>query len=621
MNAISHAAKTLLRHLLLRDHSLTVKLLVYSGLLVMVPMLVVGFISYHRSSEVLEKEAKQYSWQIIEQVKTHVEYYVRDFEISTLKMINHPDMQKFLSMQTIEEIEQSGIRKSVQQILFNAAFSRGDISGITVILDNLQTIDTAGFNSYTPVYQLMNEYWYQAVPSNGDPMLISRFIRVSDGHEPVISIVKRLISPRTLQPIGMIITDVNFKRIQEIAQMVTIGRTGYMSILDSTGHYVYHPDVRYLGQKADLEPLQQLLQSNSGSYVLNNEVRQLLTYSRSSFLGWSLLTLIPYNELTQGSGYIGRTIVWTTSIALAIAYIIGITFAAGIIRPIRHLQQYMKRIEVGDFDAKMKVESRDEIGLLTHGFNKMVEHLSQLLEEIYFTRLRETEMHLRQKETELRVLQTQVNPHFLYNALETIRGMALDKDMDDIAEMSASLSRLFQYNLRESSSAVRLSSEIAVCQLYLQIQKYRFEDRLEFEFHIPDWAQTQAAATFSLQPIVENCIKHGADPLSGVTRISITACQESDTAYVLRIADDGPGISDDILSALRYDLMHKDIILGGPRIGMVNVHRRCEYMFGEGFGLSIESEAGKGTTVSIRLPMNIFEMERGEAYAHGIACG
>jgi two-component system, sensor histidine kinase YesM len=591
--------KRMTHHLLLRDHPLLVKLLVYSGLLVMIPMLVVGSISYTRSSEVLEREAQQYSWQIIEQVKMHVEYYVRDFEITTLKMINHPDMRELLGMQTQEEIEQSGIRASVQQILYDAAYSRGDISGITLLLDNLQIIDTSSIHNASPADEMRKEYWYQAVPMSGEPMLVSRFIRQHDRQEPVISMAKRIISPRTLQPIGMLVIDVNFKRIQEIAQVVTVGRTGYMSILDTKGHYVYHPDVQQLGQKAEFGDG---LTSENGSLAWEGTSRELLTYSRSSELGWTLLTSVPYRELTHGSSYIGNTILWTTTITLLAAYLIGVPFGTSIIRPIRELHRHMRRIEVGDFDTKIRVESKDELGMLAGGFNKMVERLKELLDEIYFTRLKETEINLRHKETELRALQAQINPHFLYNALETIRGMALDKDEDDIAHMSSALSKLFRYNLKETSQTTGLQQELEVGQLYLRIQKYRFEERLEFTFELPDWAVRQTIVRFTLQPILENCMNYAMDPSSGMTRIRITAERDGEAAFQLKIQDEGPGIAGARLQSIRYDLEHKDAVLDGSHIGLVNVHRRTQYLFGAEYGILIESETGQGTCVSIRLP-------------------
>lgn len=604
VKTIFKRVKILLHYLLLRDFSLTIKMLVYSAHLVVIPMIAVGFVAYHQSSEVLEKEAQQYSWQIIEQVKKNLEYYFLDFEISMLKITNHPDMNHFLTMTTSEEIEESGIRSKVQQVLYNAAYSRRDVTGITVILDDLQVIDTAGVKEYLPADNVKNEYWYKDVPQNGESIIISRFIKYQGRDEPVISIVKRLISPRTLKPVGMIITDINFNRISEITEMVTMGKTGYMSILDSQGHYVYHPDTHELGHRAKFHSLESILENQShGSFILDNKKSELLTYSYSSNLGWTMLTLVPYNELTQGSQIIRKSIFGVTIIALIITYLIGITFASSIIRPIKRLQKFMRKVETGDFNEQIEVVSKDEIGMLYQGFNRMVIQLKQLLDEIYYTKLKETEMNLRQKEMELHVLQSQLNPHFLYNSLETIRGMALEKDMDDIASMSAALSRLLRYNLKESSQLITIKDELEVCELYLQIQKYRFEDRLDFSIDLPDWALKQKIPKFSLQPIIENCIHHGVALTFNQTIIQIRALKETTDSIILEVEDNGPGLDEEVLQMIHHDLQYKDITKGGSQIGVVNVHRRIEYLFGSEYGLWIESECRKGTKVAIRLPM------------------
>lgn len=603
MKSLLERAQVLLRYLLLRDFSLIIKMLVYSGHLVVIPMIVVGYVAYIQSSEVLEDEVKQYSWQIIEQVKKNMEYYFLDFEISMLKIENHPDVNHFLRITDMNEIEKSGMRSKVQQVLYNAAYSRRDITGITLILDDLQVIDTAGVKEYLPASNIKNEYWYQDVPMNGESMIVSRFIKYQGRNEPVISIVKRLISPRTLKPIGMIITDVNFNRISEITELVTMGQTGYMSILDSQGHYIYHPMKRYLGKKSEFKSIDAILSKEHGSLVINEKERELLTYSHSNSLGWTMLTVVPYSELTQGSHIIRKSIFLVTIITLIVAYIIGVAFASSIIRPIKRLQQFMRRVEMGDLDKRIEVESKDEIGMLHQGFNQMVIQLKQLLDEIYHSKLKATEMSLRQKEMELSVLQSQLNPHFLYNSLETIRGMALEKDMDDIASMSSALSRLLRYNLKESSHTISIKDELEVCELYLNIQKFRFEDRLHFDIDIPSWALVQKIPKFSLQPIIENSVHHGVGISFGRTCIQIRVIKKTKDFYILEVEDDGPGMDDKVLNSIHHDLQYKDITKGGSQIGVVNVHRRIEYLFGTGYGLWIESQQNKGTKVSIRLPI------------------
>lgn len=603
---------TILRTLFLRDRSLMTKLLVFSALLVVLPMLLVGLFSYRQSSQVLESEARQYSWQIIEQVKHYVEDYLRDFEISTLKIQNHPDTVAFLRMKTREEVDDSHIVSAVRNVLKNSAYSRSDIANITLILDRLQVIDSADVAEARSVIRMQEEYWYASVPHNGEPKIISRVIPWKGREEPVISIAKRIVNPNTLQPFGMLVIDVNYTRLQDVARKVKPGESGYLFIIDDQGHYVYHPDFGLIGRKANMDDVRAMQRASSGSLMSHGKDRNLLTFSTSEILKWQLVTSIPYDELMRGTDYIGRTILLTTAAFMLIAYVLGIGFATSLVGPIKRLQQFMKRVEIGDFTGTVAVDSMDEIGMLTHGFNKMVARLATLLEEIYFSKLKEAEMNLRQKETELRMLQAQINPHFLYNSLDTIRGMAMLREMDEIAEMAANLARLLRYNVKAEAAKVTVRQEVEVAKTYLRIQKYRFEEKLDYTFDIPGWALEQHTAVFTLQPLIENCIVHGLETRSGNMLITITAQREDDRHFVLLIRDSGPGIPAHRLDAINRELQSVDADdQAAGHIGIMNVHRRIRYTFGDPCGLYIECEPEGGTTVGVRLPFQGQPVENG----------
>lgn len=601
------------RNLFLRDRPLTVKLLVYSAMLVVIPLLVVGLISYQKSSQVLREEANLSNEQIIEQVKLHIEYYIRDFEIDSIRMQNHPSMQQYLRMTSEQEVKNAGIREPMMQLLNDTAYSRSDISRIMLVMENQTVLDTSMNKNVTPALQLIGEPWFTSVPSNSDIMLIIR--PPSQRYEledmPVLSIVKRLVSPNTLEPVATLMMEVNFKRIQEIAERVTIGRTGYLSILDPYGRYIYSPEYADIGHLAAWDKLEWILQQESGSYQAKKGDKPFYTFSRSSYLNWRLVTTIPEQELTRGTEYIRQTIWWTVAVTLMIAYLIGIGFATSIVRPVRALQFFMKKVKEGDFMARVDIESKDEMGQLTNDFNKMVEKLQVLLDEIYYSQLREKDLQLRQKETELKVLQSQVNPHFLMNALETVRGMALEKDMTDISVLVASLARLLRYNLNHAGATISLQQEIQICDMYLRIQKYRFDDKLTYAFHIPKWAEGQYIAKFALQPLVENCVIHGIETSAQPVHIDISAHQLNEHQFAVEIQDSGAGIPAEKLHALQLDLLQKDMITAVSQIGIVNVHRRISYLFGEAYGLELESAAGAGTLVRINLPISL-QGEKGE---------
>jgi two-component system sensor histidine kinase YesM len=599
------AIKTFVRIIFLRDRSLATKLLVNSAFLVVVPMCFISIISYQRAADVLERESRQSSWQIIEQVTTHVEYYVNDFEISILKILNSTNMNNYIKMKSREEIDQSHIRDVVKQELHNAVYSRSDISNITVVLDGIETIDTIENNFEHPENTIVNEYWYSTIPYTSEPKIFTRTLQWGDHKEQVISIARRLVSPMTLKSIGMIVMDVNFKRFQEIAEKVNIGHTGYLYIIDSEGHFVYHPNLLELGSSANFEKLNDILNSENGSFVTSRVPKELLTYSHSSFLDWTLVTSIPYNELIQGTEYIRRAILYIVIITLAIAYLLAFVFVDRITRPVRRLYQYMKRVESGDFSGHILVESKDEIGMLVHGFNTMVTRLRGLMDEIYFSKLRETELALRQREIELKVLQSQINPHFLYNTLETIRGMALEHSQYDISSIASSMARLLRYNLKNNGQTVSLEEEMRSAEIYLRIQKYRFEHRLVYEMNIPDWAQQQSMPKFSIQPVVENSIIHGIEPTLGIIKITISAILNSeDNSFIVRIQDTGMGISQQTLQNIRRNLKQKDVMADGTNIGIINVHQRIRLLFGECYGISVESQDEHGVVVDIKLPLS-----------------
>ncbi|WP_166238693.1 sensor histidine kinase [Paenibacillus turpanensis] len=588
-------------------------MIMYSAVLVVVPMVVVGVVSYHKSSKVLEEETERYSLQLIDQVKYHVEDYIRDIEINMIKITNNPDVIRFLRMRTSEEIVESGIREQIRQVLMNAAYSRSDISNITLFLEDVQIIDSSFRGTHYPAANVVNEYWYQSLPMNGETKVISRVIKLQEREQPVITIVRRLFSPQTLEPVGLIMFDVNFKRLEEMAKLINVGRTGYMFILDEQGHYVYSPALGNIGKPFELFSAEQMQKAGRGSFILESETPYFYIFSHSFSLKWTLVTAVPYRELTENIGHIGRTILITVTITLILAYLLAAGLAASIVRPIRKLQQVMKRVEVGDFDNKVDIEAKDEIGYLSHGFNHMAAKLRNLLEEVYVSKLRETELSLRQRETELKVLQSQMNPHFLYNSLETIRGMALMHDRDEIADMSAALAKLMRYNVKTRASTVTLEQEMRMCGVYLTIQKYRYEDKLDYVFDIPDWALDQLLVKFSLQPLVENCVVHGVE--TGVDKVSIriTAIKDSDSCFIVEVHDDGAGITPERLQFIYEKLEDDDVSSGGAHIGVANVHRRTQFIFGEEYGITIESGGElKGTAVRIRLPYRDI-VKKGEA--------
>ena len=594
----------------LADTPLATKLFIFSAILIIVPLFLVGIISYHQTAVELEGEAREFNWQVAKQAQTHVEYYVRDLEVISLKILNHPDLLRLTRAPQTATDERSVFYKPIVDMLKSAVYSRPDLSAVTVILDEALSVNSNNQVIIRPAALFRQEWWYQTTPMDSSPLIFSRIIEMNGRQEPVMTLARRIYSSQTLDPIGMLLIDVNYRRIRDIAEEVTVTKQGYFFILDSVGRYVYHPQESKVGQSLEKLNFNLFSEQQAGKALRANRGLDFLTYSSSSYLGWYFAASVPYLELSRPSARIGETVLLTTLLALAAAYILGVFFTSSILRPIQRLQHFMRMVEKGDFRTRVLVENSDELGQLSRGFNKMVERLDQMVEEVYFASLRETEVFLRQKEMELKVLQSQINPHFLYNSLETIRGMALERQAEDIATMSSSLGQLLRYNLRNQQSVVQLREEIRFSQLYLQIQEYRFENQFTYELHIPDWAWDLAIVKFSLQPVLENCFSHGMGLSGGPLRITISVEEGGDGAFCVIIADNGSGIEPDRLEEIRHDLRQRDVTGGGVSIGLVNVHKRIVRLYEGDYGLSIDSIPGEGTTVILRLPMSPAPQER-----------
>lgn len=598
-NKVRRKLASLIPKLFFKNRPLAIQIFALSAVLVIVPMLAVGLISYRQSSNVLKDEASQYNLEVLEQVRSHVEYYIRDFELTAIKLLNHPDMIAFLMNKTREEADAGRSVAAMENLLAKAAFSSAEVADITLVVDNIGSISVA--NAFPPYpVDIRREYWYHALPDSGEPIFVSRLIRWPDREERVLSLIKRVHSPQTLEPIGLLIIDISFRRLQEIA--LVFGATERsLYILDAGGHYVYHPVRTLIGRPAEAEVIAASRNTEMEILDSGDKRKGFFTVDKSHQLNWYFLVSVPYEKITRGRADIGQAILAAIILTLVFAYLLGLAYLTTVIRPLRRMHALMRQVEVGNLTGSLPVESQDEIGDLSLGFNKMVARLSALVEEVYASQLREAQALLGQRETEMKALQAQVNPHFIGNSLETIRGMALERGSKDIGLMAGWLGLLLRYNLRQGSPSVDFGEEIKYLDIYLKIQGYRFGDIVGFRLDVPDWALTQKIAKFSLQPLVENCFTHGMSGKQGKMQIVVAVEADGDDAFFVKVHDTGRGISPQRLAEIRASLAAADAD-GAGHIGIANVHRRTVSLFGAGYGVQINSSPGGGTTLSIRLP-------------------
>lgn len=309
--------------------------------------------------------------------------------------------------------------------------------------------------------------------------------------------------------------------------------------------------------------------------------------------GWETYSVVSTDDFFPQEKRLREAIMGLVLLAMLAAgvgiFILSYTFT----RPIGRLKNAMKQVEAGDFEIQVESKAHDEIGMLIQSFNYMVSRLRQLIMEVY-------QQKLAQKNAELTALQAQINPHFLYNTLDSINWMLIEKGEWEISDVVVSLGDILKYSLHGEEMLVLFEEELKYIESYLCIQKNRLEDRLTVQIEIDEEAKLCFVPKLILQPIVENAILHGIEKKKEMGRIQIQAIVREGTLEI-RVTDDGIGMQPDRLMRFRESIMSDEI--SGKHIGMRNVHRRIQLHFGEAYGLKIDSEWQKGTTVTILLPV------------------
>lgn len=261
-------------------------------------------------------------------------------------------------------------------------------------------------------------------------------------------------------------------------------------------------------------------------------------------------------------------------------------------KPLQQLSEAMQRMQSGDFSQQINTERRDEIGRLIHSFNYMAKKINTLINEVY-------QEKIAQKNAEIKALQSQINPHFLYNTLDSINWMAIDRGAYDVSDIIIALGDLMKYSVDQHNSMVRLEQEMRYVLSYLRIQKNRLEEKLRYEIEIPVALMTCLVPKLMLQPIVENAITHGIEPMKQGGLIRIEG-RESNGIIYLEVSDNGKGMDRETLNRIMHHIDHDDE--GFTNIGVKNVHKRIQLHYGDEYGLDIESAPGKGTKIVIRIP-------------------
>lgn len=357
-----------------------------------------------------------------------------------------------------------------------------------------------------------------------------------------------------------------------------------------------------------------IIDENKNSITINGKSFFKVTRQMNDsdyLIPFSFTTLIPMEELNKNKqNMFIAGFIFTLICLIASSVLIYIFSHFLLSKRIRFLSTEMHKIASGNLDISLELEGKDEIGYLSQDIMKMITSLKELMKKVYKAELQQKQFEVKQKDMEFKLLSSQINPHFFFNALETIRAKARSNRIDELEEIVKALGRIMRKSLEIQQHPVSIKSEIEFTLHYLEIQKYRFEEKLEYEINISEHIKKLKVIPQLLQPLVENAIIHGIERKIGGGKITITS-QIDNSSIILTVKDNGIGIKKEklkkIQQALLSEVLSEERLWEEPHqgphgIGLLNVHHRIQLYYGKTYGICIMSEINFGTKVDLILP-------------------
>ncbi|WP_319560554.1 sensor histidine kinase [Marispirochaeta sp.] len=532
------------------------------------------------------------------QLTRQIDSYIQGMERIASAVLDDPGLQRLLTEEGI-----GGDRLAVQTMLTHYIQARDDISEILIFPPDGSVIASDPEMEINPWTDFTERPWYiEAVAAGGRIVVSGSYVQnlVKGQYSWVVSLSRQIIDADSGKELGVLLVDLKFNRIQELCQSMVIGKKGYNFVIDEQGNYVFHPTQQLVYSDLKREPIDRILDlTGYGERITYSDGERYFMVDTSPLTGWHMVSVLRSDEIiTEWSNVqIGYAI-----IGLVLFLIVGIatnSVTLGITKPIRQLQNTMKSVDTGDFQLVGRIRATEEIRELAREYDIMVSRIRELMQE----NIREQEL---KRKSDLKALQAQINPHFLYNTLDSIIWMGEMKQHSEVVLMTSALSKLFRISISKGRELISIKDEIDHVQSYLTIEDMRYRNKFDYIIDVEPALYEFEILKITLQPLVENAIYHGIKEIDGRGRISIKGEKRDDT-IVFTVQDNGRGMEAEKLRLLNSAL--KDPFQeqgrharGGMGVGIRNVHARLMLYFGEDYGLSCESRRGEGTTITILFP-------------------
>ncbi|MDQ8737230.1 histidine kinase [Paenibacillus sp. LHD-38] len=582
----------------LRKLSLRQKLIATSMACLMVPTLIMLYNTSLFSQQIIREQALNSANQSLRIIQYQIHSIIEEMvEVSNRVQFN--DELKILLRSPEEPLNTMSITALLEQM----ASARPDIR-LTLLTKDGRYYSNYSYYEFDPT-SFRKLPWFKSLSglSPFENMYLGvqpNYLKFQAEEDPYVIMTARALTDYSAEPFAYLIVSRSENTVSDMIDNLTED----IYLLDQNQRILSFRDDSYIGK--NFSSLMSARTSGSPEMINIAGENQIYVSMPVQYADWSLVSLIPYEQLTDKVNRIYRSglllqILFATGFLLFLTYLLR-----KFTKPIKILGDVALKVESGDMQIRSNVRAGDEVGRLGKSFDHMLDRISEMIEQI------KLEQELK-RQAELAMLQVQINPHFLFNVLSSIRLKLLLKGDDENAELVGSLSSLLRATLSTQQEFVPLLTEIEITQQYMELMNFSLRHQIESTIEINAELHMETVPRFILQPIIENCYKHGFSKRGGIISIRVEKTEE---AIHITIKDNGAGMSVDTLEHINVGLKRSKLQImerydrneGTPAgIGLTNVYDRLKLIYGDYFQMIMESEYQKGTTVLFIFPATVLE--------------
>ncbi|WP_246320922.1 sensor histidine kinase [Paenibacillus germinis] len=550
--------------------NLRAKLFLFFLIVAIIPLNILGYLSYAKSSQIVQAQIGQYGQSAVNQLQAQLDTYASQMQMTSRYIYSY--LLDPLN-NTLHEEESSSYASFLDQKNFERfldAHKTMDSTGIYLITQSGYYYGSPQIN----VDRLRQSDWWKAIPSglhgeywtgfHAPDYYIARNLNLPD---QVMGFVFPLSSQYGTFTNGFIFIEVDATKVLDSFRMLEGELHSFVSIRDASGRAIYTTPQTAMSKADDLV-WTKTLESNK----------------------WTVEVRTPYEQVYRSVNVIQPLTAVVIAGTLLLALIVSFLFSSQITKRIKRLKNKMELVGIGKLHSRIDLGSEDELGRLGNSFNSMVEQIQTLIQEV-------TKKEQLKKEAELRAFHYQINPHLLLNTLNSIQWQAKLKGDDEIRQTIYHLTKVLEGSLITTQELVPLHKELRTVEHYLKIQEVRYGGAFEFQSSVEEELNHYLIPRMTLQPLLENCFFHGFEDGEGTIKLTVAKHKGE---LMLVLADNGEGIPEQRLATLLDEQMPRS---GRGGLGCFNVDQKFKLHFGEQYGMKIESQEGNGTTITIRWPM------------------